>query len=65
MIIFENLLKFSMLTMYIGIKHSFEVLSFAFTNLFRLAAVKPKNWVRLSRNNETLIKNKEFITFRK
>lgn len=41
MTIFENLLKFSMLT----IKHSFEVLSFAFTNLFRLAAVKPKNWV--------------------
>lgn len=42
---FENLLKFSMLTMYIGIKNSFEVLFFAFTNLFRLAAVKPKNWV--------------------
>lgn len=45
MTIFENLLKFNMLTMYSGIKHSFEVLSFAFTNLFRLAAVKPKNWV--------------------
>lgn len=45
MTIFENLLKFSMLTMYIGIKNSFEVLSFAFTNLFRLAAGKPKNWV--------------------
>ena len=34
-----------MLTMYIGIKNSFEVLFFAFTNLFRSAAFKPKNWV--------------------
>ena len=65
MTIFENLLKFSMLTMYIGIKHSFEVLSFAFTICFVWPPSSLKTGFRLSRNNETLIKNKEFITFRK